>query len=729
MGSQWDLRDWNIRRGMLLTAALLSVTVAAAIILPIYVVFVIAFLLVVLALLPFRRRVIPFFCATVVLLGLWRGALYRIYTVEPIRQSIGMVDTIFGAVEERPSSGTTFTVRVTKSNHLPANSRILLYCADELAPSLNDSVTATVEYRDLYRTQRYRRADGIMLQAFPTSFDENCVVSSSGQGLSWRTALRPIRDRLSMALVGLLNADEGGLLVAVCLGDRSMVVDAITETFRAAGLSHLLAVSGLHMSVIAGGIMLLMRMLRIKRSVGNVVSAIVILLFVWIVEFTPSVTRAGVMYLTVIVGQLSRYRSDSLNSLGLALTIILFVSPSSIYDIGLWLSFTAAVGILCITPRILRVLIAPFQRLPRVCCIPVRWIINSLSISVGCTLPLMPLLLLAFGEMSIVSPVANLFAVLPAGWMTILGCAGALLTLIPVVGFVGNGLILLAGLLAKWLIVVSECCSRIPGALLRPTDMWVTVLIAGSGILISVAIVRCSWRHVCCLLSALLCAFVIALPISRLVQADAVTVAIAGDRYGSVVVAEHDSKGVVIMNDAASMYSASMMLEDLRVSQPQLVIVANCRTQHEAYLAEWKRRYPSVEIISAAEIGQPQLFDDTIAVSDKLRFWGDCVLDITSDNHWLLSLSDTRLLIGLSKWTRWEMPTPATDAVLLYESSVRDGVTFSSDAVFCVTDEDDKTTVDAQNGLFFINNEDPMYLVTDGDGVWRRLWRSMYVLE
>lgn len=729
MRSRIDLIDWSVRRGMLLTGIVLSASVAAAICLPMAVLFFVFLVLPLLLLFPRARQIVPFFCIIIVLLGLWRGALYRIRVVEPVKSAVGYQDTIEGVVEECPSSGNMFTVRITDSETVPIDSRVLLYCSDQVAPSLNDSVSSTVLYKSLYRTQRYRRADGIYLQAFPTTFDETSVASYPSEHGSWHTALRPFRSMMVEAITDLLNTDAGDLLSGVCLGDRSGVSEDLKQAFRSSGLSHLLSVSGLHMSVIAGGMLMLMRALRLRRPIGDILTAIVVFLFMWIVEFTPSVTRAGVMYLVVILGRMTRYQSDSLNSLGFALAIILVASPSSVYDIGLWLSFTATVGILCITPRIQRSISRPLERLPQWCGVPLRFIANSVAISLGCTLPTIPILLVSFGEVSLISPISNLLAVIPAGWMTILGCLGALLSVVPVVGFIGKVLLLLAGVLARWLIAVSECCRDIPGVVLRPTSLWIVVFLSGFAILLSVAAVRFSFRRVCCLACGMLFALIVALPVDRQLHDGCVTVAVTADEHGTVLVAERDGEAIVLMNDAADIYTASALIDDLRVSRLRLLVVNKCRTQDEAYLVEYKRDYPSLTIVSADEIGVGCIVDDSLAVGDTIYFFGDMSVAVEPNNQWLLSVGDTQWRIAMSSASELSESAPHTSAALVYASSLKENVSVKADAVIYVVDSDGDTDVTETDGLYCISNEEPMLLTTNGDGVWRRLRRWMYVLE
>ncbi len=724
MQSRFDLRDWTVRRGMLLAGLVLSAAIALAVCLPISVVVAVVLLCFILLLLPPIRRIVPFFCIAVMLIGLWRGAMYRLCTIEPQCDLAGRVDAIEGIVEECPLSGNMYRVRITDAKLLPTNSRVLLYCSEIVAPTLGDIVTSTVEFKALYDTQRYHSADSIFLQAYPTTFDEGGVVSRPGHHRSWSTALRPFRTKLTDSIESLLNGDEGSLLAAVCLGDRSSVSAEVSKTFRSSGLSHLLSVSGLHMSVIAGGMLLLMRTLRVKRACGNGLTAMVILLFMWLVEFTPSVTRAGVMYLVLIIGQMTRYQSDSLNSLGLALALILLASPSSVYDVGLWLSFAATVGILCITPRISSVLNKPLEDHSVWWLKPIKSASESIAISVGCTLPTVPLLLLVFGEISLVSPLSNLLCVLPACWMTILGCLGSLISIVPLLGFLGRGMLTIAGLLAKWLITVSEWCSAIRGAVLRPTSLWVIVLIAGAGVILSFAMVRLPFRQVCAVLSALLFAFIAAQPISAHMSVDSVAVSLTVDDNSTVVVVQNGTKAVVIARGADDLFAARRLMERVRAYEPQMLVISQCKPQHEAYLADWKREYPLLTAVSYMDTASV-LSDLLLTDGDSVSFWDGCSLRYLTDEWCLFTYHDTSLLFALSSRAVYTESLPVADAVLLYGSAITDNHAVSSDVVFCVSDFDEMS---AEN-ICILNDKQSVSLLTQGDDHWRWLRRSGYVLE
>ena len=726
MSKIFDIYDWSVRRAMLLLGLLMAVTVTVALLAPMWIVMAIIFIILLLFSFRRMRRIVPLFCAVVAILGFTCGMTYRALRVEPLVALDSCMDTVTGVVIDCPRSGNMYTIRVTDGELLPRNTNILLYCSDLVAPSLYDEVTATVEYRSLYDSQLYHRANDVYLQAFPTTFGENCVLSHPLDNTDWVTALRPLRSKLTRSVTSMLTGDEGGLLAAVCFGDKSRLSYPVTDAFRASGLSHLLAVSGLHMSVIAGGMFVLMRVLRVKRLAGNLLTAVVILLFMWIVEFTPSVTRAGVMYLVLIFGRMTRFQCDSLNSLGLALTLILVVSPSSVYDVGLWLSFTATVGVLCVSPRLFAPLMRPFESAPPLVYKPIKWVVTCISVSVGCTLPITPLMMLFFGEMSLVSPVTNLLTVLPSGWMMTLGCVGSLLTLIPPVAFFGRGLMVLAGLVAKWLIAVSDFCASIPGVVLRPSALWLLFFIAAGGVIVTVAIVRLPFRQVCVTLCVMLVATIVALPIHSSLMADRCSVAFATDSHGTVAVVDSADGAVAMMNSAASIYTLHSLMDQLRIDELECLVVNQCKTAHEAYLADFKRECSSVSIACVEDVLEAEWLDCSLSHADWIRFDEQRSLDV-SVGSWLLSVGESRLYLSMSRTAGMPPEFGDGDMALVYADKLVGSCTLDAGAVFCSADSE-KYTVSESEGLYVISNDEPVFVTTTGDGQWKWMRRVFGVL-
>lgn len=144
----------------------------------------------------------------------------------------------------------------------------------------------------------------------------------------------------------ILPVREGGILKAMITGEKRYIDEYYTDIFKKAGISHILAVSGLHMSVVSGFIYFLFSVIfRLSRRISSLITIPFIIMFMIFCGCTPSVVRACIMSIIILIGNIIREESDILNSVAVAALIILIVSPESLYSISFQLSFMAAIGI------------------------------------------------------------------------------------------------------------------------------------------------------------------------------------------------------------------------------------------------------------------------------------------------------------------------------------------------------------------------------------------------
>ena len=123
------------------------------------------------------------------------------------------------------------------------------------------------------------------------------------------------------------------------------------KAFQKIGVYHLLATSGMHVAIISQFIFYIFKKLKIKEKQSALFSSLAMLIFMAVVGFTPSVTRACIMAIIYFLGICISKNSDSLNSLGIAILAICAINPFASCDISLWLSFLATLGIiLCYNP-------------------------------------------------------------------------------------------------------------------------------------------------------------------------------------------------------------------------------------------------------------------------------------------------------------------------------------------------------------------------------------------
>ena len=207
------------------------------------------------------------------------------------------------------------------------------------------------------------------------------------------------RTALARPLELLVAAPESALLVGIVLGDRTNVPSSLSLAFAATGTTHLLAISGFNMTLVATGVSLALRG-RASPVVRAVVAIAAVVVYSLLVGLAASVLRAALMSAVATCGVVSGRRSATANALCAAVTAMLVADPSAITDLGLQLSALATAGlVLWQEPISDRLAAAPMV------------IREGIATTLAATLPTMPIVAGAFGRISLVSLVANLVCV------------------------------------------------------------------------------------------------------------------------------------------------------------------------------------------------------------------------------------------------------------------------------------------------------------------------------
>lgn len=157
-----------------------------------------------------------------------------------------------------------------------------------------------------------------------------------------------IRDTIN----GTLTDEEGNLLLAILLGDKDKLSEDIQESFKTSNLSHMLAVSGAHVSYIILGLTYVLQNSIIGKKNGKIVCIIFLLAFMAITNFTPSVTRACIMAILTLFSSIIYRKSDVYTNISVAALITLIFNPYSLLDLGFQLSYGGTIGIIIFIKRI-----------------------------------------------------------------------------------------------------------------------------------------------------------------------------------------------------------------------------------------------------------------------------------------------------------------------------------------------------------------------------------------
>ena len=212
-----------------------------------------------------------------------------------------------------------------------------------------------------------------------------------------------IKDSVKTLYLNSFDEDVAGMAFAVTMGDKSILSDDTYQIFKDSGLAHILAVSGLHIGFLVAILLFLTKILRIKPKIRFWIVAFVLLLYNILCGFSPSVFRASIMSLCLMLGLILGERNDSLSNLSLAGLIVLICQPLNLFDVGFLLSFSAVFGILF------------FQRkFSRAMCkihIP-KFLSDAVAMTVSATIGTFPFVCKYFGYFAPISLLSNLI-VLP----------------------------------------------------------------------------------------------------------------------------------------------------------------------------------------------------------------------------------------------------------------------------------------------------------------------------
>ncbi|SFK33555.1 ComEC/Rec2 family competence protein [Amycolatopsis sacchari] len=281
----------------------------------------------------------------------------------------------------------------------------------------------------------------------------------------WQRAAEATRAALRGAC-SVLSEDAAGLLPGLVVGDTSGISPQVQREFTDAGLSHLTAVSGSNLAVVAGAVLLLLRALRVGPRLSAVVAGSALVGFVVLTGGEPSVLRAGVMGAVALLALALGRRRSVLPALAIAVSVLVVYDPAMAVNFGFALSVLATAGLVLLAPRWVEAMST--RGVP-------PGIAEGLAVPLAAFLVTAPVLAGMAGQVSVVSIAANVLAAPVVAPATVLGVVTAVLaTFWPAAARLPA---LAAGPEAHWLLAVARHASRVPGAVLPwPGGWWGGVL-------------------------------------------------------------------------------------------------------------------------------------------------------------------------------------------------------------------------------------------------------------
>lgn len=358
-----------------------------------------------------------------------------------------------------------YILKLSELNNQPFEGK-LRYLSNErlsLEPH-SELVINTLEIYPLGKTDSIwhvsRKAQGLYIGAYG---EIQSATSPASKNLHYY--ILKLQNYISNTIMKTIPGQEGALLLGLLLGNTDHINHSNYANSKITGITHLFSVSGLHVSLWSLFVAFLLKKTGLKNRSQKIISMGFLFFIVALTGFTPPALRAGIMLCTLFMGDLILKDADALNSLGLALLIMLIINPFSARNISLILSFSAALGILLFTARIEGFFRAKLKKLPlKHGKKAISMLIPSLAVSFSVIISSLPWMIYFFGAVSIIAPLANLFVILPSSVAMVL--TGLALFFSPI-KFIFQPLITLAGLVSKYIINITGLLSKISGALIN----------------------------------------------------------------------------------------------------------------------------------------------------------------------------------------------------------------------------------------------------------------------
>ncbi|MGN0493172.1 MAG: ComEC/Rec2 family competence protein, partial [Acutalibacteraceae bacterium] len=281
---------------------------------------------------------------------------------------------------------------------LPDGARVLAFCFDA-AFECGDKIIASAELNGV--KEKYRASDYSEKIYITAGIEDISVLRGEVDRLL--SAVNKLRNYITDTLFANVDYEEAATLTALVLGDRSYFSDSFYGNIKAAGVSHVMVVSGMHLAIIVSLTSGQIEKVVYNRYLKAALVVLTVLFMSALCGFTKSIIRAGVCYILYAVSIILKRDNTPENTLGGAVALILIAHPFTIFSVSFQLSALSTLGISAVALP----LISYFKenvsenRL-------IIYIFSSTVVTLSALLFTLPVIVLVFGYISTVSVITNM---------------------------------------------------------------------------------------------------------------------------------------------------------------------------------------------------------------------------------------------------------------------------------------------------------------------------------
>ena len=333
---------------------------------------------------------------------------------QPIEDRCGAASDFAATVCDWPQA-TERGARVTVELEGYHRARAVLYGeAELLAARPGDTVTGTAQWQSAvhFNSDDVTHFNARGVYALLYGREDVRLSAGDGDALRWlpQRAGKAFREKVAAIWD---DPRVSGFLTAELTGDKSAMDDGDYLAMQETGLAHLFAVSGLHCAFL---VTLLALLISRRQRLLCAVTIPLLLFYMVMVGMSPSVVRACIMQIFLLIAPLFRRGSDPLTSLAAALLVILLCNPFAAASVSLQLSFSATLGMVLLSPRLYKLLTGWYKGKCRPLRTALCFVAANLSATLSAVVFTAPLTAWYFRIFVLVAPLSSLLAVPAAGW-------------------------------------------------------------------------------------------------------------------------------------------------------------------------------------------------------------------------------------------------------------------------------------------------------------------------
>ena len=329
------------------------------------------------------------------------------------------------------------------------------------------------------------RTEGIFLLAYPVGsmeYQEAENIPWYGFPAVWR---RGILERIKE----IFSGESGAFAAALLLGDRTDIDYELNTALKVSGISHIIAVSGLHVSILFG---LIYSLAGKRRLISCLIGIPALFLFAAVAGFTPSITRACIMHALLLLAMMTDREYDPPSALAFAVLAMLVFNPMTVLSVSFQLSVGCMAGIFLFSEKLRRWLVSPHCLNAEKGAKNVKRLKNALassvSISLSATVTTTPLVACYFGCVSIIGVITNLLTL----WVISFIFYGIVLCLL--ISLLGVGIAAFFGSIVSipigFVLKTAAILSKVPVAAVYTVSPYVVAWLIGSYLMLVIFLLQ-----------------------------------------------------------------------------------------------------------------------------------------------------------------------------------------------------------------------------------------------